>query len=798
MAALGCVAGAARAQTDLGTAYAFTYQGSVMDSGGPANGVYDLRFALFNEPSGGDGVGPVLCFDEVVVSDGHVTRALDFGDIYAGQVLWLEMSVRAGGAPGDCAGGAYTTMTPRQQLTVAPFAGQAISALTAGSAGSLGGLTPSFFQNAANLSSGTLADGRLSSNVVLGSSNQTITGAKSFSSDITLLNDDATITFSAADGVNSPMIQMFASGASNGTRMVLAHSAGLSTTGLRYNDGTDAFEFANGGVSKLGVSLATGRLRFDDAAGGLSFASTAASGSPLITMFPAETGAGVRYLFAESAVDGSTNFGYDAATDSFTFLFNGGDEVIQFDVPNGRVGLGRPPQDRLDIGGVPGLDGIRFPDGTRQTSASPWRASPLAVVYTGGNVGLGTEAPTMPLHMVRDFDYNTIRVQGQQVITGANTAVNGGAAVTSPIGSGAGWSGVSSAGTVDGVSASVSLTQPGGTAAARQLKFTNLGLNVPANATITGLRVHVQASASGACPSCQGTYSGVYYFDVVRVTDGTTTSPDRYSQGYGVGGDYGYSTVDMWAMGLTPAMVNSPAFGVVFDVSMYAQSTYDSYPNGQTPYTCTSCEASATVSVDGVTVTVYYGAPTVGSGDYVVGMGPGTNSLVISPVANFASPAISVSPNGQTTMSNNGFAGHVLVVQGTAAKPGGGSWSTTSDVRLKHGIRPLSGTLDTLLSLRGYSYEYNEDEVKAGRVLPGRQVGLLAQEVQRVFPDWVTAREDGYLTVTERSTTALMVEALRDLRREKDEGLARLQEELSALREENRALRDRVEALERR
>lgn len=113
----------------------------------------------------------------------------------------------------------------------------------------------------------------------------------------------------------------------------------------------------------------------------------------------------------------------------------------------------------------------------------------------------------------------------------------------------------------------------------------------------------------------------------------------------------------------------------------------------------------------------------------------------------------------------NGFD---LAVSGTAAKTGGGSWSSYSDARLKHDIAPLEGTLDRLLQLRGYSFEYNADAVAGNLALPGMQLGLLAQEVQRVFPDWVQTDKNGYLFVTERATTALMVEALRDLRSEKD------------------------------
>ncbi len=138
---------------------------------------------------------------------------------------------------------------------------------------------------------------------------------------------------------------------------------------------------------------------------------------------------------------------------------------------------------------------------------------------------------------------------------------------------------------------------------------------------------------------------------------------------------------------------------------------------------------------------------------------------------------------------------------GNAFKLGGGSWSVLSDQTAKTDLSPLRGTLDRLLSLHGYSFSYKPEFVADGRGLPGTQVGLLAQEVQQVFPDWVGTGPDGKLFVTERSTTALMVEAMRDLREEKDTQIDELREEkdkqIDELREQNQQLQRRLEALER-
>jgi len=118
--------------------------------------------------------------------------------------------------------------------------------------------------------------------------------------------------------------------------------------------------------------------------------------------------------------------------------------------------------------------------------------------------------------------------------------------------------------------------------------------------------------------------------------------------------------------------------------------------------------------------------------------------------------------------------GFDLEVVGNAGKPGGGSWSTASDRRLKRDIRDLEGSLEQLLALRGVTFEYLDPE--SIHETAGERVGMIAQEVRKVFPDWVHEAQDGYLRLTFSGFEALTVEALRELREEKDaeiEGLRR-------------------------
>jgi Chaperone of endosialidase len=112
---------ACRAWAQQAVPTTFTYQGKLTDGGQPANGTYDLRFRLYTAATGGTSLGSDNCRDNVQVADGLVTASLDFGDVFAsGQDRWLEVAVRADATVGNCSGGTYTTLTPRQELTGAP------------------------------------------------------------------------------------------------------------------------------------------------------------------------------------------------------------------------------------------------------------------------------------------------------------------------------------------------------------------------------------------------------------------------------------------------------------------------------------------------------------------------------------------------------------------------------------------------------------------------------------------------------------------------------------------------------
>ncbi|MFQ5805047.1 MAG: hypothetical protein ACE5I3_01215, partial [Phycisphaerae bacterium] len=95
----------------------WTYQGSLRDGDAPANGSYDFRFTLFDDPLAGVQLDDPDDQADIVVTDGLFTVLLDFGDQFNGDDVWLEIAVRPGDSEEE-----HTVLSPRQWLTPVPYA----------------------------------------------------------------------------------------------------------------------------------------------------------------------------------------------------------------------------------------------------------------------------------------------------------------------------------------------------------------------------------------------------------------------------------------------------------------------------------------------------------------------------------------------------------------------------------------------------------------------------------------------------------------------------------------------------
>jgi hypothetical protein len=125
-----------------------------------------------------------------------------------------------------------------------------------------------------------------------------------------------------------------------------------------------------------------------------------------------------------------------------------------------------------------------------------------------------------------------------------------------------------------------------------------------------------------------------------------------------------------------------------------------------------------------------------------------------------------------------------LSVNGTASKPGGGSWSTYSDGRLKEVGADFTHSLAELESLQPVHYHYKADNPLS---LPSDHdyVGVVAQQVQEVVPEAVERNQDGYFVVNNDPIIWTMVNAIKELNRKvesKDAENAELKSDVAELK----------------
>lgn len=88
----------------------------------------------------------------------------------------------------------------------------------------------------------------------------------------------------------------------------------------------------------------------------------------------------------------------------------------------------------------------------------------------------------------------------------------------------------------------------------------------------------------------------------------------------------------------------------------------------------------------------------------------------------------------------------------------------SSDERLKNNIEPIKNSLDIVGKLTGYEFDWDEE---AQDVYTGHDIGVIAQEVERVLPDLVETREyNGYKAVKYEKLIAVLINAINELAQE--------------------------------
>ena len=85
----------------------------------------------------------------------------------------------------------------------------------------------------------------------------------------------------------------------------------------------------------------------------------------------------------------------------------------------------------------------------------------------------------------------------------------------------------------------------------------------------------------------------------------------------------------------------------------------------------------------------------------------------------------------------------------------------SSDITLKDNVRPIESAIFKVQQIRGVTFDWNEKSSKLQQE-KGHDVGLIAQEVEKVLPEVVQIRPDGIKAVAYEKVVPLLVEAIKE------------------------------------
>ena len=129
---------------------------------------------------------------------------------------------------------------------------------------------------------------------------------------------------------------------------------------------------------------------------------------------------------------------------------------------------------------------------------------------------------------------------------------------------------------------------------------------------------------------------------------------------------------------------------------------------------------------------------------------------------------IILAPTGQRVGINTTNPSQALHVVGNAYKTDGGTaWLSSSDARLKNILGNYNKGLREINSLQPVRFFYKKENPKhlADDI---EQVGFVAQDVQKIFPECVATGSDGYLEFNIHAINIALVNAIKDLKAEND------------------------------
>jgi hypothetical protein len=136
---------------------------------------------------------------------------------------------------------------------------------------------------------------------------------------------------------------------------------------------------------------------------------------------------------------------------------------------------------------------------------------------------------------------------------------------------------------------------------------------------------------------------------------------------------------------------------------------------------------------------------------------------------NTTTPAYKLDVNGSARISSSLAVGNITpsVTVGRIDASNDVVAFSTSDMRFKTNITPISGALDKITQIGGYEFDWVPNEEHHG--FEGHDVGVIAQEIEKVLPEVVKERDSGYKAVKYEKIVPLLIEAIKEQQQQIDE-----------------------------
>ena len=146
-------------------------------------------------------------------------------------------------------------------------------------------------------------------------------------------------------------------------------------------------------------------------------------------------------------------------------------------------------------------------------------------------------------------------------------------------------------------------------------------------------------------------------------------------------------------------------------------------------------------------------------------IGPNNGKFIIADwgrnVAGPSTPRLVIANNGNVGIGNflTTNPSQKLTVDGSVLATGS---FITSDKRFKKDIKVIPQAMESLENISGVSYTYQTEKFEKRSLPTGKSMGLIAQEVQKVYPELVNEDEEGYLSVNYDGLIPVLIEALKE------------------------------------